>query len=128
MSQPGRRQAGSFFGAKKANEPLHALYTQDNGTVALDNLGSATQSGLSVQAKVYSLAGAVLDDRTVSGLSLTGQQVRNAVITPKVPAAPSSPAQAYFVELTMRQGGATTNGGTARTVSFPETPGYNTVG
>jgi len=32
-------QAGSYFGAKKANEPLHALYAYDSGTVALDNLG-----------------------------------------------------------------------------------------
>ncbi|MHA6759467.1 glycosyl hydrolase 2 galactose-binding domain-containing protein [Streptacidiphilus sp. PAMC 29251] len=95
-------QAGSFYGAKKANEPLHALYTQDNGTVALDNIGSTTQSGVSVEAKVYSLAGAVLDDQTVSGISLTGQQVRTSVITPKVPT--GSTAQTYFVELTVRQG------------------------
>ena len=32
-------QAGSFFGAKKANEGLHVLYGYDNHTVTVDNLG-----------------------------------------------------------------------------------------
>jgi len=97
-------QAGSYYGAKKGNETLHALYTEDDGTVTLDNLGSAKQTGLSVEAKVYSQAGAVLDDRTAGGISVTGQQVENRVLTPKVPAAGSSPTQSYFVELTLRQG------------------------
>lgn len=100
-------QAGSFFGAKKANESLHALYTQDNGTVTLDNVGGQAQSGLSVEAKVYSLAGKVLDDRTASGITLSPQQVRNAVLTPKVPAVTTPPAAAstYFVELLLKQNG-----------------------
>ena len=51
-------QAGSYFGAQEANQPLHALYALDNGTVTLDNLSGASQTGLSVEAKVYSLAGA----------------------------------------------------------------------
>ena len=32
-------QAGSYFGAKKANEALHVLYAYDTGAVAVDNLG-----------------------------------------------------------------------------------------
>jgi exo-1,4-beta-D-glucosaminidase len=97
-------QAGSYYGAKKGNETLHALYAPDNGTVTLDNLGSAKQTGLSVEARVYSQAGAVLNDQTASGVSLNGQQVENKVLTPKVPAAGSSPTQTYFVELILRQG------------------------
>jgi exo-1,4-beta-D-glucosaminidase len=100
-------QAGSYFGAQKANEPLHAIYTQDNGTVTLDNLGGSTQSGLSVQAKVYNVAGTLLDDQTSSSLTLASQQVANGVLTPKVPAAttPPAPATVYFVELLLRQNG-----------------------
>ncbi|WP_198045638.1 glycosyl hydrolase 2 galactose-binding domain-containing protein [Kitasatospora mediocidica] len=100
-------QPGAYFGAKKGNETLHATYTQDNGTVTLDNLGSTTQGGLSVEARVYDLAGTVLDDRTAGGMSLTGQQVLNSVLTPRVPAATNAPAaaQTYFVELTLRQNG-----------------------
>jgi exo-1,4-beta-D-glucosaminidase len=98
-------QAGSYFGVQEANKSLHALYALDNGTVTLDNLGNATQSGLSVEARVYSLAGAKLDDQTAGNLTLTSQQVQTKVLTPKVPAAGSSPAQVYFVELLLKQNG-----------------------
>jgi exo-1,4-beta-D-glucosaminidase len=95
-------QAGSYFGAQEANRTLHALYTLDNGTVTLDNLGSTTQSGLSVESKVYNLAGTVLDDQTASNLTLTGQQVLTGVLTPKVP---TTPVETYFVELLLKQNG-----------------------
>jgi exo-1,4-beta-D-glucosaminidase len=96
-------QAGSYFGVQEANRSLHALYALDDGTVTLDNLGSTTQSGLSVEAKVYSLAGTVLDDQTASNITLTGQQVRSKVLTPKVPA--GNPVQVYFVELLLKRSG-----------------------
>jgi exo-1,4-beta-D-glucosaminidase len=96
-------QAGSYFGTQEANRPLHALYALDNGTVTLDNLGGHSQSGLSVEAKVYSLAGAVLDDQTASNITLASQQVLNKVLTPKVPA--GSPVQVFFVELQLKQNG-----------------------
>ncbi|HEY2675187.1 MAG TPA: beta-mannosidase [Rugosimonospora sp.] len=100
-------QAGSFFGAKKANEGLHVLYGYDNNTVTIDNLTGAAQNGLSVQAKVYDLAGNVLDDQRAGGLRLASQQVSNAVLTPKVPAATvaPTPAKTSFVELQLSQGG-----------------------
>ncbi len=98
-------QAGSYFGAQEANRPLHALYALDNGTVTLDNLGSATRSGLTVEAKVYSVAGALLNDQTASGITLNSQQVKTKVLTPAVPKAGSSPAQVYFVELLLSQNG-----------------------
>ncbi|MFJ9779813.1 glycosyl hydrolase 2 galactose-binding domain-containing protein [Amycolatopsis sp. NPDC101161] len=100
-------QAGAFFGAKKANKPLHAIYGYDNGSVTLDNLGAATQSGLSVQARVLDTAGKVLDDQTASGISLGSQGVRTGVLKPKVPAETKAPApaQVYFVELQVKQGG-----------------------
>ncbi|HEV3360237.1 MAG TPA: beta-mannosidase [Pseudonocardiaceae bacterium] len=100
-------QPGAYFGAKKANESLHALYTYDNNTVTLDNLGGANQSGLSVEAKVYDTSGTVLDDQTANGINLGSQGVKNSVLTPKVPAATAPPAKAstYFVELLVRQHG-----------------------
>jgi exo-1,4-beta-D-glucosaminidase len=98
-------QAGSYFGTQEANRSLHALYALDNGTVTLDNLSNSSQSGLSVESKVYSLAGAVLDDQTASNITLSSQQVLNKALTPKVPAAGSSPVQVYFVELNLKQNG-----------------------
>jgi exo-1,4-beta-D-glucosaminidase len=96
-------QAGSYFGAQEANRTLHAIYALDNGTVTLDNLGNTTQTGLSVESKVYSLSGTVLDDQTSSNITLASQQVRNNVLTPTVPA--GTPVQVYFVELQLRQNG-----------------------
>jgi exo-1,4-beta-D-glucosaminidase len=99
-------QAGSYFGAKKANEELHVLYAYDTGQVTIDNLSGVRQAGLTVQSKVYSLSGQVLDNQTARDLSLAPQAVRNGVITPSVPATttPPTPAKTYFVELVLRQG------------------------
>jgi exo-1,4-beta-D-glucosaminidase len=101
-------QAGSYFGAKKANEDLHVLYAYDTGSVTVDNLSGATQGGLSVQSRVYDTSGKVLADQSASGLSLAPQAVQNSVLSPKVPATttPPAPAQAYFVELILRQHGS----------------------
>ncbi len=97
-------QAGSYFGAREANRPLHVLYALDSGTVTVDNLGRHAQAGLSVRAKVYSLTGKVLYAHTVANISLASQQVRTGVMTPKVPA--GRPTRVYFVELLLRQHGA----------------------
>jgi exo-1,4-beta-D-glucosaminidase len=97
-------QAGSYFGAQEANRKLHALYARDTGTVTLDNLSGRTHSGLTVRAKVYNLAGTLLDEQAAKGITLASQQVRNNVLKPEVPAA-GGPARPYFVELLLSQGG-----------------------
>jgi exo-1,4-beta-D-glucosaminidase len=101
-------QAGSYFGAKKANESLHVLYAYDDGSVAVDNLGAATQTGLSVEANVYALDGKLLDHKSRSGISLASQQVATGLLHPTVPATtkPPKPAKVYFVELLLRQKGS----------------------
>jgi exo-1,4-beta-D-glucosaminidase len=101
-------QAGSYFGAKKANESLHALYAYDTGAVSLDNLTRERQNGLSVESKVYDLSGKLLDDQSAHGLSLDSQGVATGVLHPNVPATttPLTRAKAYFVELLLRQEGA----------------------
>jgi exo-1,4-beta-D-glucosaminidase len=100
-------QAGSFFGAKKANETLHVLYAYDNGSVALDNLGPTKQRGLTAEANVYSLDGKLLDHKSRSGISLASQEVVTGILHPKVPAAtqPPMPARTYFIELLLRRRG-----------------------
>ncbi|HWL87415.1 MAG TPA: hypothetical protein VNO21_16535, partial [Polyangiaceae bacterium] len=100
-------QPGAFFGAKKANEPLHAIFTYDDSTVTLDNLGGSVQKDLSIQAKVYDTAGKLLDDQTDSGITLNSQQVQNKVLTPTVPltTTPAAKASVFFVELLLRQQG-----------------------
>jgi exo-1,4-beta-D-glucosaminidase len=95
-------QSGAYYGAQEANRPLHALYALDTGKVTLDNLGGTSQSGLSVESKVYNTAGTLLDDQTASNITLAGQQVATGVLTPKVP---TTPVETYFVELLLKQNG-----------------------
>src|SRR5205085_5737187 len=73
-------QAGSYFGAKKANESLHVLYAYDNGSVSVDNLTGHRQRGLSVESSVYALDGARLDHRIRGGIALNDQGVATRVL------------------------------------------------
>src|SRR6185437_8327285 len=57
-------QAGAYFGAQTANRALHAIYALDKGSVTVDNLSGASQSGVTVESKVYNTSGALLDDQT----------------------------------------------------------------
>jgi exo-1,4-beta-D-glucosaminidase len=100
-------QAGSYFGAKKANERLHVLYTYDDGTVSVDNLSNRDRNGLSVVSNVYGIDGRLLDHQTASGVSVGGQGVARNVLHPAVPAAtiPPTPAKTYFVELLLERHG-----------------------
>jgi exo-1,4-beta-D-glucosaminidase len=100
-------QAGSYFGAKKANEPLHVLYTYDDATVSVDNLSNRDRNGLSVVSNVYGVDGRLLDHQTASGVSVGGQGVARSVLQPAVPAAttPPAPAKTYFVELLLQRHG-----------------------
>lgn len=119
-------QAGAYFGAQKANRPLHALYTLDNGTVAVDNLGGTTRSGVTVEAKVYDTAGALLDDRTSGSLTLAAQQVATSVLTPGTP---TTPGTVYFVELLLRQNGALVDRNVYWQPTTPDVPNWNkTIG
>ena len=99
-------EAGSFFGAQKANEALHVLYALDTGTVTIDNLSRANEEGLSVVSRVYDTEGHLLDSQQSSGLTLSSQQVLTAALSPRVPAptTPPEPARPYFIELELFQG------------------------
>ncbi|WP_377267688.1 beta-mannosidase [Peterkaempfera sp. SMS 1(5)a] len=119
-------QAGAYFGAQKANRPLHALYTLDNGTVAVDNLGGGTRSGVTVEAKVYNTAGTLLDDRTSGSLTLASQQVLTSVLTPSTP---TTPGTVYFVELLLRQNGTLVDRNVYWQPTTPDVPNWNkTIG
>jgi exo-1,4-beta-D-glucosaminidase len=95
-------QAGAYFGAQEANRTLHAIYTLDTHTVTVDNLSGQTQSGVTVESKVYNTSGSLLDDQTSGSLSLASQKVQNKVLTPKLPSAAGT---VYFVELLVKQNG-----------------------
>jgi exo-1,4-beta-D-glucosaminidase len=100
-------QAGSYFGAQEANTPLHAIYAYGSGTVSVANLTGAAVSGVSVESRVFSVAGTLLDDKTAAGIALGVGRVHEDVLHPAVPAATAPPAKAqtYFVELLLRRAG-----------------------
>jgi exo-1,4-beta-D-glucosaminidase len=119
-------QAGAYFGAQQANQPLHALYQLDNGTVTVDNLSGTTQAGVTVESKVYDTTAKLLDDRTTGTLSLTSQQVSNAVLTPTVPTASG---QVYFVEVLVRQNGTVVDRNVYWLSTTPDVPNWTkTIG
>jgi exo-1,4-beta-D-glucosaminidase len=100
-------QAGSYFGAQEANKPLHAIYAYGAGTASVANLTGAPVGGLSLESRVFSVAGRLLDDKTASDVAVGSGRVRENVLRPAVPAATRPPARAetYFVELLLRRGG-----------------------
>ncbi len=100
-------QAGSYFGAKKGNAPLHALYSYDDGSVSVANLTGRPQTGLSVRARVLGLDGRLLDDRSARLAAIPSQGVSGGLLHPALPASttPPAPARTYFIELVLsRQG------------------------
>ncbi len=101
-------QAGSYFGAQEANQPLHAIYAYDTGSVSIANLTGSPVGGLSVQARVYDLSGKLLDERSASGVEVASQGVAGGLLHPAVPTNTVSPApaQPYFVELLLSRDGS----------------------
>ncbi len=49
------RPGGSYFGAKKANEPLHVQYSYDDRSVVVVNSYYRAVAGLDISAKIYNL-------------------------------------------------------------------------
>ncbi len=100
-------EAGSYFGAKEANTPVHALLAYDTNTVTVDNLTDQATAGLSVRARVYSLDGTLLDDQTAAGLTVGPQGDLTGVLAPRLPPATNPPQtpQTYFVQLILSRGG-----------------------
>jgi exo-1,4-beta-D-glucosaminidase len=60
------RPGGSYFGAKKANEPLHVQYSYDDRSVVVVNSRYAAVPNLKVTAKVYNLDMSVKFSREVT--------------------------------------------------------------
>jgi exo-1,4-beta-D-glucosaminidase len=50
-------QNGAYYGAKKANEPLHIQYSYDTKSVAVVNQNHAVASGLTASVKLYNIDG-----------------------------------------------------------------------
>ncbi|MFB6820181.1 sugar-binding domain-containing protein [Streptomyces virginiae] len=95
-------QGGAYYGAKKANEPLHIQYSYDDRTVAVVNRRAAGASGLTARVSLFDTAGSSLYDRTVRGLRVGGDGATTTVVTvPAVVPASGRPDSTYLARLTL---------------------------
>jgi exo-1,4-beta-D-glucosaminidase len=90
--QPG----GGYFGTKKANEPLHIMYSYDDGSISLINSEYKKVSGVNVDVALYDLN---LKQRfaTKKSVDVDADAVVNVTTIPAGSFAPASGA--YFVKL-----------------------------
>ncbi|WP_328304245.1 exo-beta-D-glucosaminidase [Streptomyces sp. NBC_00435] len=95
-------QGGAYFGAKKANEPLHVQYSYDDRTVAVVNRRHAPASGLTARVTLFTPAGVPKYDRTVRGISVAGDGARTTALT--LPAAVAGLPATYLARLVLSDG------------------------
>ncbi len=97
-------QAGSYFGAQEANRhAARAVRARQRHRHPGQPVQHAPSPGCRSSRRSTTSPGPSLDDQTASNITLSGQQVRTNVLTPKVPTTPAGTT--YFVELQLKQNG-----------------------
>jgi exo-1,4-beta-D-glucosaminidase len=94
-------QGGSYFGAKKANEPLHIQYSYDNKSVVVVNFKHGSATNLGVKVDLFGTDGTNRFSRTVSGLTAPGDGGKVTALT--VPAV-AGLSGAYLARLVLTDG------------------------
>ncbi|MFI6935442.1 glycosyl hydrolase 2 galactose-binding domain-containing protein [Streptomyces sp. NPDC050287] len=92
-------QGGAYFGAKKANEPLHVQYSYDNRSVVVVNNRHASASGLTARATLFSTDGTQKYDKTVTGVTVGGDGARGTALT--LPSSVSGLPTTYLARLVL---------------------------
>lgn len=90
-------QGGAYFGAKKANEPLHIQYSYDDRSVAVVNGRHTPVSGLTARVTLFNTDGTQKYDRTATGVGVGGDGARTTALT--VPASVSGLSTTYLARL-----------------------------
>ncbi|WP_406327417.1 glycosyl hydrolase 2 galactose-binding domain-containing protein [Streptomyces sp. NBC_00203] len=90
-------QGGAYFGAKKANEPLHIQYSYDNRSVVVVNNRHASASGLKARVTLFNTDGSQKYDTTATGVSVGGDGARRTALT--VPSSVSGLSTTYLARL-----------------------------
>lgn len=92
-------QGGAYFGAKKANEPLHVQYSYDTRSVVLVNNRHAAASGLTARVSLYNTDGTLKYDRTSTALTVGGDGAKTTALT--VPSTVSGLSTTYLAKLVL---------------------------
>src|SRR5690349_8686535 len=87
--------AGAYFGAKKANEPLHIQFSYDTRAIVLVNQTLTGERGLRAHIRVRNLDGSVRYERRMRDIDLAGNATRQLATLPTLDGLSST----YFVEL-----------------------------
>ncbi|MET8244417.1 exo-beta-D-glucosaminidase [Streptomyces sp. NPDC005202] len=90
-------QSGAYFGAKKANEPLHVQYSYDDRSVVVVDNRHQAASGLTVRATLFNPDGTQKYDRTVTGVSVNGDGAHSTALT--LPSSVSGLSTTYLLRL-----------------------------
>jgi exo-1,4-beta-D-glucosaminidase len=93
--------AGGYFGAKKANEPLHVQYSYDDRSVVVINNQLHRFAGLKMSAQEYDFNMKCIFSKEAMIDAEPGSSTRVLVIPPFPSLAPSP---VYFVKLSLKNG------------------------
>lgn len=93
--------AGAYFGAKKANEPLHVQYSYDNRAIVAVNHARSAATDLSVRIRVRDIDGKLRYDKRITHIDLPANHAIKLATVPQL--ANLSPV--YFVELVLADAG-----------------------
>ncbi|HWU75880.1 MAG TPA: glycoside hydrolase family 2 TIM barrel-domain containing protein [Rhodanobacter sp.] len=89
--------AGAYFGAKKANEPLHIQYAYDTRAIMLVNQTLIDQHGLQASIRVRNLDGSMRYEQHLQNIELAGNRTRQLQTLPAL----SGLSSTYFIELAL---------------------------
>ncbi|MBM7130665.1 glycoside hydrolase family 2 [Dyella mobilis] len=87
--------AGAYFGAKKANEPVHIQYAYDANGIVLVNHTLDDIHGLQADIRVRNLDGSVRYQKHLQGIDLVGNHTLALATLPAV----ADLSRVYFIEL-----------------------------
>src|SRR6266542_4888663 len=74
-------QGGQYYGAKKANTPLHVQHSYDNKSVVVVNQKHASAGNLGVKVDLFNVDGTAKFSRTVTGLTAPGDGGKVTALT-----------------------------------------------
>lgn len=87
--------AGAYFGAKKANEPLHIQYSYDTRDIVLVNHTLDEAHALQVTVRVRNLDGSTRFENHLQNIDLADNRTRTVATLPAI----AGLSSVYFVEL-----------------------------
>ncbi|TAN07496.1 MAG: glycoside hydrolase family 2 [Rhodanobacteraceae bacterium] len=89
--------AGAYFGAQKANEPVHIQYSYNDRGIVLVNHTLADEQGLQARVQVRNLDGSVRYSKRFTEIDLAGNHTLHLAKVPQLTGLSST----YFLELSL---------------------------